>query len=656
MLLPPPTMTCTEFSESQVYIPPPAPIPGIYRVHRTPYAREVLDCFSDPLCKQVVIKGASQILKTTAIINMVAYGIAHRPSAMMLVQPKEGAAITFSKERLMPVINASPTLNRVVNTHKGSKIGSTQKEIHFQNGSLVLVGAESPTDLASRPIRYLFCDEVDRYPVSAGKEGDPVTLAIARTMQYWDSKVVLVSSPGNLGTSRIDEAFSKTDQRYYNVPCPKCNVFQRMVWEQVHWVQDIDDKGEVVRHYPDTCYYLCSNSKCSHKWTDSDRWGALRSPEARWVATAKFEGKAGFQISRLYSFDVKGLAELVQKFIDSQATPDLMRTFRNTILGECYSEELSIKTDVSDMLARKEVYLDEVPDGVVLLTAAVDVQKNRLEVLVVGWGRGEECWAIDHQVIAIEPEHPSAWVELEKILTKAWTRRDGHPFRIEHTCIDSGDGNRQHLVFQFCQPREGRRVRAIKGAKEQPGETRPTWKGVPKTNKANKALQYPVFTYLAKDQIYYRLRNVAAKGANYIHFPALVGENGRDPFNDEFFKQLLFGEYPKLETRANRRGRVWSERSSVRNEAFDLFVYNFASLRALQSEKWILERLAGIVPPVDEAKAEARKGAVKQQTASGSSPVQMPTAAKAVSSTGQRAPRFAFTPMPSARGQPGRRY
>lgn len=654
MLAPPPDIDCLTFSEAEIIIPSPAPFPGRYRAWRTPYAREVLNSFSDPMVREIVIKGASQILKTTAILNMMAYGIAHRPSAMMMVSPKEGAAINFSKERLMPIIRASPMLRQCVSDSRDRSSGNTQRELHFPNGMLALVGAESPTELASRPIRYLFCDEVGRYPVSAGDEGDPITLAIARTAEYWDSKVVLVSSPGNLGECRIDEAFRNSDQRYYHVPCPKCGYLQRLVWDRVHWERVEDSDGNVVEERPETAVYLCADENCGARWLDAERWDAIKHHAARWVASKPFRGSAGFQISRLYSTEPKTLTELINRFIKSRGTPHMQKGFVNTVLGECWEEDANQKIDINDLVRRREVYPAEVPDGAVVLTCSLDVQRNRLELLVVAWGRGEECWAVWHEVIAKPPEDPAAWDEVDRFLLRRWKRRDGREFRIAATCIDSGDGNKQHLVLAYCASRhlvgDFKAVYAIKGAKEPAGASLNTWKGTPSRKKTGH-MQYPVYSFKAKDTLHHRLRHVQRPGPWFIHFPRF--EEGPDPFDQEFFDQLMLGEYPKQGERDGKRGRIWVERKGVRNEALDLFVYCLAALRSLEylGEKHggiILERLANKIPPVREDLVEDKSAPeTRVVETSGARPTPVPVRAVAQKGLrrGARKPVFQFQTM-----------
>ena len=358
---------------------------------------------------------SAQVGKSEALGNSVGYYIDQDPAPIMLVMPTERDAEAWSKDRFSPMARDTPCLAGKISDPK-SRDGSN-KILHkrFPGGHLTIVGANAPSGLASRPIRILLCDEVDRYPFSAGAEGDPVNLAKKRTVTFWNRKIVLVSTPTIRGLSRIETAYAESDQRQYWVPCPACGAQQVLVWSQVRWESAAGGHagGE---HRPETARYHCA--ACDAAWSDALRWAAIRRGE--WRARAPFRGIAGFHLNEIYSSWVR-LEAMVRAFLSARAGGDeAMKTFVNTSLGETWMES-GEAPDWRRLYDRRERWpAGTVPEGGLILTAGADVQKDRIEVDVWAWGRGLESWLVDHVVIEGGPESEAAWAALATLLGRTW--------------------------------------------------------------------------------------------------------------------------------------------------------------------------------------------------------------------------------------------
>ena len=308
-------------------------MPGMFTTANAEYQRGIMDAFSDPQYSEIVVMSGSQIGKTEIINNIIGYFIAHDPAPILCMQPTLEMAQTWSKDRLAPMLRDTPTLKNKVKDARSRDSGNTTLHKQFAGGHVTACGANSPASLASRPIRILLADEVDRYPPSAGSEGDPVNLGKRRTATFWNKKVLLTSTPTIKGMSRIESAFEESDQRYYNLKCHSCKVPQVLDWAQVRWEKD----------KPETAKYHCSD--CDAEWSDIQRKQAIRSGE--WIATAPFNGTAGFHLSGLYSpwVDIQELAKL---FLDSKHTgQESLRVFVNTVLAQSVGMVQTIKLGLS---------------------------------------------------------------------------------------------------------------------------------------------------------------------------------------------------------------------------------------------------------------------------------------------------------------------
>jgi len=501
-----------------------------------------MDACSDPKIREVVVMAGAQLGKSEAILNIIGYHIENDPSPILVLQPTVEMAQSFSKDRVANgLIRSTPCLREKVKDPRSRDSGNTTLHKVFPGGALTLVGANSPAGLASRPIRLVLCDEVDRYPTSAGSEGDPIQLARKRANTFWNRKIVMVSTPTNKGASRIEEAFEESDQRRYYVPCKHCHHEQKMIWQNVRW-----QEGD-----PDSAAYACN--ACGVLWTDSDRRWSIRN--GRWVAEAEFKGIAGFYINGLYS-PWTPLADGVRDFLSMKKNPEQLRVWTNTYLGESW-EDAGEQVDDFSLYERREDFEEAVPEEVVFITAGVDVQDNRLEASIIGWARDQESYVIDHKVLYGDPSTPQLWTQLDSLVNKTYETYDGRQMAIRATCIDSG-GHFTNSVYQYAKKNAGKRIFAIKGVG---GEGKPI-AGRPTKNNVARCPLFPIGVDTVKDLLFARMR-IEEPGAGYIHFNSHL--------DDEYFRQLMA---EKIVTRFHRgfKKRVF-QKVRARNEALDCFVY-----------------------------------------------------------------------------------
>lgn len=549
-LTPPPRLSVAEWADRERRLDSQSSAePGRWYTSRAEYQRGIMDACSDPSVREVVVMCGTQSGKSEAILNTIGYHMHHDPCPILVMQPTVDMAQAFSKDRVTAgLIRPTPALRGLVNDSRAKDANNTTLHKVFPGGALSLVGANSPSSLASRPIRVVLCDEVDRYPPSAGEEGDPISLAKRRAATFWNRKIIQVSTPTNKDASRIEAAYEETDKRVFYVPCQHCGHEQTLKWSQVQWEDD----------NPKTARYHCP--ECGVGWTESERHAAVA--KGKWVATAPFNGAAGFWFNALYSPWVD-LVDTVEEFLACRKDPMRLKTFVNTILAETWEDQGDGVDDYA-VAKRKEDY-DGIPEDVVLLTAGVDVQDDRLEVEIVGWGAGEESWQIEYHVLYGDPSSPQLWARLDEILLATYEHPTGEPMLIRSTCVDSG-GHHTRAVYNYAKTRAGHRVFAIKGVG---GEGKPIV-GRPSKNNVGKVPLYAIGVDTAKELHYARLR-IDEPGPGYCHFQAK-----RD---DEYFRQLT-AEKQVIRYHKGFPTRTWIK-TRTRNEALDVRVYAIAAFHIL---------------------------------------------------------------------------
>jgi phage terminase large subunit GpA-like protein len=576
---PPPNLKISDWADAYRKLSPESSAEaGSWRTDRAPYQREIMDAFNDPDIQRIVFMKSAQVGATEILLNVIGYYIDQDPSPMLVMQPTLQMGQAFSKDRLSTMIRDSEKIRNCVKDPRSRDSGNTVLSKKFAGGNLNIVGSNSASGLASRPIRIVLADEVDRYEASAGSEGDPISLATKRTTTFWNKKIYLCSTPTVKGLSRIETAFEESDKRYYHVPCPECNVKQVLKWKNVVW-----DENK-----PETAAYACN--ECGTIINESKKQWMLKHGE--WIASESKSDTAGFHISELYSV-WSTWADMAKSFLEAKKQPEMLKTWINTALGESW-EEQGETIEHEELLERRLNYDSEtIPEDVLVLTAGVDTQKDRLELQMVGWGANYESWVIEYKIFWGDPNSTNVWQELDNYLKKRFKTESGRVLTISCTCIDSG-GHHTNQVYQFTKPRQGRRVFAVKGLSTagKPIANRPTFVG------KNKAVLYGVGSDSAKEAIFARLSSEPEYTT--LHFCSDLDE--------EYFKQLT-AEKRVTKFVRGKKSLIWKQ-IRPRNEALDTLVYNFAAIYILNPNyDTIQERiLSQQIKPSEDGKKTAKKG------------------------------------------------
>lgn len=588
-LKPPPRFTVSQWADASRMLSPEASAePGRWVTDRAPYQRAIMDAVCDPLVDTVVVMSSAQVGKTEILLNIIGYTIDLDPGPMLLIQPTLEMAEAFSKDRLEPMLRDSPALRDKV--HHGRRDGAnTIRHKTFPGGHITLAGSNSSAGLASRPIRIVLADEIDRWDLSVGDEGDPLSLAEKRTTTFWNRKLLAVSTPTVKGISRIEAKFGESDQRLCHVPCPHCGHRHVLEWKNVKW-----EFGA-----PESAHLVCP--QCGALIDEAGRQAMLREPE--WRAAAPFRGVAGFHIWEAYS-PWRRLADIVADFLEAKKAPDTLQVFVNTSLGETW-EEQGDQAEPHVLLARREPYSAQVPAGACCLTMGVDVQDDRLELLVVGWGPGEESWIIDTRVIDGDPQRPEPWAELDQRLTAGYVHESGAQLQVQAACLDTA-GHRTQYVYDFVSKRQHQRVFAIIG---RDGSDRPIVSAPSPKRSGRELRKVKLFTVgvdICKSLIYNRLK-VTAPGPGFVHLPLAHQHEGeyRGGVDEEFIAQLTAERLITKHVQGVPH-RVWVK-TRPRNEALDMMVYAVAALRLLRPDlNAMAQRLNPTPAPPDGPRASKR--------------------------------------------------
>jgi phage terminase large subunit GpA-like protein len=545
---------------------------GKYKTDRTPFAREVMRVLSPSHpAKRVVAMVASQLLKTQVGINWLSASIHQAPGNMLVLLPSLNLARRVSG-RIGKTIDAVPELRERVAPVRSRDSRNTIDTKEFSGGTLYITTAGSAANLAEIPARYVYGDEVDRWDVSVDKEGDPVELAETRTSTYGrNAKIYYTSSPTIEKASRIDTLFRQGDQRYYHVPCPHCGELQVLEWENLWWSADFAQASYVCKH-------------CGSHIEESSKSDLLSAGE--WRAAGKGDGETiSFTLSALYAplgwVSWASLAKQYAKAKDAydKGDPEPMQVFYNTRLARCW-DDIKERTTPEELQARAEPFeLRTVPDEVLVVTAAVDTQDDRLELKIIGWGEGMERWTLDYQVIMGDPATSAPWDELDVILRTPLRRANGLNMTIRATAVDSG-GHHTQDVYEFTRARRYRNVFAIRGA-SRPGKpvlsSQPSKVDINRRGKVEKrgAELWIVGTDTAKDWLHSRWK--LASGPGSIHFSVDLPL----AFYEQICSERRLITYVKGHARTQ-----WVKNKGDRNEALDLSVYNLAAAQRLGLHKW----------------------------------------------------------------------
>lgn len=560
ILKPPPDITIARWADEYRRLSSESSAePGKWKTSKAPYQREIMNAICDIETQKVVVMSAAQIGKTDGfILNPIGYYMHYDPSPIMVLQPTIQMAETFSKDRLSPMLRDTPVLRDKVND-KSRTSGNTILQKIFPGGHVTMVGANSPSSLASRPIRILLADEIDRYPATAGNEGDPLLLAGKRLATFWNKKEVCVSTPTIKGLSRIEVEFQHSTREEWNVPCPECGKLTTLEWANIIFDKNNLDEISAV------CPY-CGAISNEVLWKEQFEKG---------IFIAEFPDRKvrGFHLNALASLFVEW-KEIVQKFIQAneekkKGNIELLKVWTNTELGQTWEDDgEQIEADTL-WQNRREKYNCEVPNEVIVLTAGVDTQDDRFEIEVVGWGVDKENWGIKYQVIYGDLKLKPIWNELDTFLSQTFTTPDGRRLKIICTCVDSG-GHFTNQVYRFCKERYARRVFAIKGK----GGAEVAYYNKPTTSNPVKVPLFTVGVDTGKAILQQRLA-VEEEGPNYCHFPK---EKDRG-YTEEYFKGLT-SEKMVVRYKKGKAQYVWElkDKSFKRNEPLDIRNYATVAL------------------------------------------------------------------------------
>lgn len=567
MLRPPVMQTVSEWAdENRILVSESSSEPGRWRTDRAPYQREIMDAFTQPGISEIVIMASSQVGKTELELNMMGRAIDIDPGPMLFVQPTDGFAEDFSKRRVAPMIRACPALQRKVYEAKSRDAGNTITMKTFPGGSVAFTGANSPTELAGRPVRYVFMDEIDRFPPSAGTEGDPIKLVERRTETFrHNRRIIKTSTPTLKKASKIESAYMTGTQEEWNTECPHCRAYSFIRFDQIKF--DIepykDENGEKNYHVRNVRW------ECPVCRRSSSEYDTKRCP-AKWVSRNPNAIETGIRSFRLNAFmsPWSDWTDICISFLRAKDDPELLKVFTNTMLGETW--EVRDHSGTPEKLhERREIYGAEVPNGVLVLTMGIDTQDNRLEYEIVGWDRDEQSWGIQRGVIPGRADTAAVWAEVDELMDHEWQHASGKSLRVMATFVDSG-GHFTDEVYAACAKRNlmGRKIWAIKG---EGGEGKPGCRPMKRSGR-DKSLKFILGVDSGKEAILYST-TVTEPGPHYMHFPNDY-EKGYDV---EYFRGLC-SEKLVIHRRAGQNIAAW-EKTYERNEPLDCRNYARAAYK-----------------------------------------------------------------------------
>ncbi|HMS83081.1 MAG TPA: phage terminase large subunit family protein [Nitrospira sp.] len=581
-LRPDPLQSVAEWADERLHLPSFAPVPGPWRTSRTPFLKEIMECLSPRhRCRKVVFMKPVQIGGTQVAVNWAGYTMDRSPTAMLFYEPIIDMSKRLTKEKLDPVIHATPTLREKVKEARSRDSGNTTYRKEFLGGFLNILWANSSAGARSTSAPRIVLDEVDEYEQDVGDQGHPCDLIEKRTAAYARYKIFELSTPTLEDTSRIERDYQLGSQGHYHVPCPHCWHYQHLVWERLLYTFD-----GVKR--PEDAAYQCEG--CQQLIAESYKSWMMDSARAKWVHAypERVEETASFHLNLLYqpagwaypwSRLAKEYIEAYQKMKTGDARS--MKTFTNTILAKTWKEKVE-QIAHQGLYQRREVYEAPCPRGVVVLIASVDVQDNRLEATIKGWGAGEQSWSIEYRIFHGSPSLPTVWMELTEWLQLPREHEDGVTLHVEAVGVDTG-GHHTKEAYRFIEKHRGDAF-ALKGSSEAGAPDIP--KREPKKHRSFRLRLYLLGTNALKDTIFARMKLTDA-GPGFMHFPR------RDGYDQEYFEGMTSEvKKPKYKPRSHVQVGYSYEKTRDRNEPLDLEVYNLATLLLwLQQRKTTLEKL-----------------------------------------------------------------
>jgi len=545
-------ITVSEWAEKYRYLSSEASFLGgsLYSCSITPYAKKIMDCLSvySPY-QEIIFCKSSQTGGTEIGNNWLGYIMHIAPGPTLMLMPTDGTVERNSKIRIDPMISHSKELSERVAPKKSRDGDNTINQKRFPGGVLYMGGANSPAVLKSIPVRFVMLDEVDEYPSDLGGQGSADGLAKVRTRMFPNRKIYYVSTPTIEGQSLIHRKFLETDQNYYEVPCPHCGGYQKLKFEQLKWEKDKEDEVK----------YQCQH--CKELIDESFKTEMLA--QGIWVPEIKNKvnnKRIGFHINSLYAPTAfYRWSEIVEDFLKAKNDPNEMKVFVNTILGETWAEQ-SEAPKFENLYNRRETHpVNSVPTEVCFLTCGVDVQKDRLELEIVGWCKDKRSYSIDYRVLTGNTSLPDVWNELEQVVYETWIRDDGIELNIRLMAVDSGYNTSE--VYNFCRKFPVSKVIPIKG-KDNIGQAYSPPRTIDINTKGKKIGKVKVWTigvsYL-KHELYAWLgleKNNGIAPPCYCHFPE---------YDQHYFQSITAEDWIPVK-------KQWKKRYE-RNEALDCRIY-----------------------------------------------------------------------------------
>ncbi|WP_274626564.1 phage terminase large subunit family protein [Arvimicrobium flavum] len=547
-LRPPAREKLSHWIEGNIHLPEGvASQPGLVRLW--PYQPEIADAIGDPLVERVTIVKSVRVGFTTLLTGAMASYVANEPSPILVLLPTEADCRDYVVSDVEPTFDASPTLKGRLSGDQKDLDRNTMLSRRFPGGSLKVVAAKAPRNLRRHNVRILFVDEADE--MEAGPQGNPIVIAEKRTLSFSDRKIVIGSTPVDASTSNVLRSYELSDKRIFEVPCLECGAFHEIKWSNIVWPE-----GE-----PDKAAYQCPSCEA----VIESRRKATMVRQGQWRITApEVKGHAGFRLNALVSLlPNASWAKLAAEFLQAKNDPDTLKVFVNTILAEGWADEADA-VDELDLAGRAEKFgTGSIPEEVLYLTAGVDVQDDRLEMVLIGWDRDGAMLVLDHMIFFGSPDEDATWAALDKALTTRWKHPLGGEIAVDAVCVDSGDGDWMTAVYRFCFPRGKRGVMAIKGM----GGSRAVLE-VSKTKITGGRL-FIVGVDVAKTTIFNRLQR--GKSVRFSNALPLA-----------WFEQLA-SEHKVIRYSRGRPMQRFERKPGRRAEALDCVVYAYAARQAVPS-------------------------------------------------------------------------
>jgi phage terminase large subunit GpA-like protein len=558
---------------------------GPWRTRKTPYLKDVMDAWTNPKIRHVVMVAASQVGKSECMNNIIGYIIDQDPGSILMIEPTNGDAKEYSKLRIAPMIRDSKTLRKKVSKTLRGDTGNTILQKSYPGGILTMCGSTEAHALASKPIRYVLGDERDRWAVEAGKEGDPWLLAMARQQTFYNAKSYECSTPTIKGFSPIEKSFKNGTQERWCSKCPHCGEYHNIRWADIRYEFEQTEVDHEITYVVTRVYYVCP--ECGGISEEHD----MKRAHAKWIAENPTALKNGIRSFWLNAFCSPWVSweKIVTEYLKARGDTKKLKVVYNTLFGELWEDRGGLANE-DDYMARREEYTAELPDGVLVLTMGVDVQDDRLEYEVIGWGLRKENWGIRRGIILGRPDTPEVWEQLDELVARVYRFGNGKGLRISMTFVDDGGHFTQEVRLR-CAQRIGKRVFDCKG---YGGDGKP-YTSPPKKVKIvlrgktiGECWQYQLGVDAGKQLIMDGLK-IQTPGPRYCHFPI----NPECGYEHRYFVGLLSEHLVYKEH--NKNPWVWEKiPGHERNEALDCRNYAQAAFTALAPDMdALLRRMNG---------------------------------------------------------------